>query len=326
MRRLKKSALPLLATLALLIAGGMAYLKFFLPDVGPAPQMKVDLTPERVDRGSYLAHHVSLCMDCHSKRDWSRFSGPIAEGTLGMGGETFDQSMGFPGVYTSANITPAGIGRYTDGELFRVITTGVTREGKALFPVMPYHYYGRMDEEDIKSIIAYLRTLKPIENTVKQSASDFPMNFILNTFPRKASPEKIPPASDQLAYGRYMTNASGCMECHTKDNKGQLIAGTEFGGGRAFPLPGGATVRSSNISPDKATGIGNWTAEKFVAFFHSRSDSTVLNTTLKPGAFNSIMPWTMYGKMKEDDLRAIYTYLQTVKPIVNSVDKFVAAR
>lgn len=326
MRRLKKISLTLLATLALLIAGGMAYLKFFLPDVGPAPQMKVDLTPERVDRGRYLAHHVSMCMDCHSKRDWSRFSGPIAEGTLGMGGETFDQSMGFPGVYYSANITPAGVGRYTDGELFRVITTGVTKEGKALFPVMPYHYYGRMDEEDIKSIIAYLRTLKPIENTVKQSASDFPMNFILNTFPRKASPEKIPPASDQLAYGRYMTNASGCMECHTKDNKGQLIAGTEFGGGRAFPLPGGATVRSSNISPDKATGIGNWTAEKFVAFFHSRSDSTVLNTTLKPGAFNSIMPWTMYGKMKEDDLRAIYTYLQTVKPIVNSVDKFVAAR
>ena len=54
-----------------------------------------------------------------------------------MGGDVFDQKFGFPGKYYAKNITPEGISRYTDGELFRVITTGVTKEGKALFPVMP---------------------------------------------------------------------------------------------------------------------------------------------------------------------------------------------
>src|SRR5690606_41947964 len=85
---------------------------------------------------------------CHSPRDWSRFSGPITPGTLGMGGDRFDQTVGMPGVFYARNITPAGIGRYTDGELFRVITSGVTKEGHAIFPLMPYPYYGKMDPED----------------------------------------------------------------------------------------------------------------------------------------------------------------------------------
>jgi hypothetical protein len=62
-------------------------------------------------------------MDCHSTRDWSKFSGPLVEGTLGQGGERFDQTVGMPGVVYSKNITPARIGDYTDGELFRLITT-----------------------------------------------------------------------------------------------------------------------------------------------------------------------------------------------------------
>lgn len=314
-----------LAAFILLVVSALSYLKFALPNVGEAQDMKIDQTPERVARGEYLANHVSLCVDCHSQRDWSRFSGPIIEGTIGMGGERFDQKLGFPGVYFSANITPSGISRYTDGELFRAITTGVTKEGRALFPVMPYHYYGRMDEEDIKSIIAYIRTLKPIDNKVESSHSDFPMNFIVNTIPKKAEFTKLPPESDVINYGKYMTNASGCMECHTKDDKGQLIAGMEYGGGRAFMLPDGSTVRSANISPDVTTGIGGWSADMFVNFFHSRSDSLAVNAKVKTGEFNSIMPWSMYGKMKESDIRAIYAYLKTVTPINNAVEKFSGA-
>ena len=68
----------------------------------------------------------------------------------------------------------------------------VNKDGKAIFPVMPYKYYGQMDVEDIKSIIAYIRTLKPIENVVPKSSSDFPMNFLINTIPEKAHSSKRP--------------------------------------------------------------------------------------------------------------------------------------
>ncbi len=316
----------LLITVVVGIIGLLSYVKLALPNVGDAPVMTVESTPEKVARGKYLANHVSLCIDCHSTRDWSKFSGPPIEGTFGKGGELFDQKFDFPGSYTSKNITPVGIANWTDGELFRTITTGVNKDGKALFPVMPFHYYGQMDEEDIKCIIAYIRTLKPIEFKPAESVSDFPMNFIINTIPHKPNFQKRPPESDILATGKYIANASGCIECHTKvDDKAQHIPGTEFGGGREFPFPDGSKVRSGNISPDMETGIGSWSKDQFINLFHSRSDSAVAHTNLKPGDFNTIMPWVMYGKMTDADLEALYTFLRTLKPIKNSVEKYTAA-
>ena len=325
MKKLMKIILWFVVIIVLIVVSTLSYIKFYLPNVGAAPDLKVEMTPERITRGQYLANHVAVCIDCHSKRDWSRFSGPPEEGTFGMGGEVFDKSLGFPGTYYAKNITPDGIGHYTDGELFRVITTGESKEGKALFPVMPYLYYGLMDTEDIKSIIAYIRTLEPIKNEVPESSSDFPMNFIINTIPHKANFTSLPAETDAVSYGKYITNASGCMECHTRVDKGKLITGTEFGGGREFPFPNGSIVRSTNISPDKETGLGSWNDELFINTFQSRSDSATLNTKLEPEDFNSIMPWTMYGKMTENDLRAIFAYLKTVKPINNTVENFTPA-
>lgn len=322
MKKVKKILIWLVIIIVVFIAGALLYIKIGLPNVGSAPDIKVEPTAERVARGEYLANHVSVCIDCHSRRDWSRFSGPPDEETFGMGGDLFDQKFGFPGKYYAKNITPTGISRYTDGELFRVITTGVDKEGKAMFPVMPFRYYGQMDEEDIKSIIAYIRTLKPIKNDVPKSSSDFPMNFLINTIPKKAHLSKRPEKTDVVNYGKYIVTASGCIECHTKVNKGNLIAGTEFGGGREFPFPGGSIVRSSNISPDQETGIGPWNKEAFLYYFQSHSDSLTLNTMIKPGDFNSIMPWTMYGKMTDEDLTSVYEYLRTVKPIHNKVVKY----
>jgi len=324
--KIKKLLKWLLIVIVLAIVTLVSFVKFALPNVGAAPDMKVEATPERIARGEYLANHVTVCIDCHSSRDWSKFSGPPIEGTYGKGGELFDQKFGFPGSYTSKNITPANISNWTDGELFRVITTGVDKDGKALFPVMSFHYYGQMDEEDIKCIIAYIRTLKPIENKTADSKSDFPMSLIINTIPHKANPQKRPPATDILETGKYLTNATACKECHTKFDKGKLVDGTEFGGGREFPFPDGSVIRSGNISPDMETGIGSWSKEKFVSLFHSRSDSATLHTTLKPGEFNSIMPWTMYGKMTDADLEAIYTYLRTLPAIKNDVVKYTAAK
>lgn len=310
------------------IGGLLTYVKAALPNVGNAEDIKIEYTAQRIERGKYLANHVCVCMDCHSKRDWSKFSGPLTDGTLGQGGERFDQSVGLPGVFLSRNITPEGITRYTDGELLRVITTGVNKEGRAMFPLMPYSHYGKMDREDIYSIIAYMRSIAPIKNEVASSVPDFPMNFIINTIPQKATPQTKPDTSDILAYGSYMVNASGCNECHTQVDKGMIIPELMYSGGREFLFPDGSVVRSSNISPDEETGIGKWTKEAFIARFKMYADSSYVVPSVKPGEFNTYMPWTMYAGMSKQDLGAIYAYLRTVKPLKNKVEKFteVAAK
>lgn len=302
-------------------AGGLlAYVKFALPDVGPPPDITVEITPERLERGEYLAHHVALCIDCHSVRDWNKFGAPPIEGTFGGGGESFKREWGFPGEYHAPNITPNGIGDWTDGELYRAIVSGVNKDGKALFPIMPYPLYGKLDKEDIYSIIAYIRTLKPIGRDNPESVSDFPMNFIINTIPSRPQHTEMPDKDDVLAYGEYLGN--GCIECHTLAEKGMIIPELAYSGGREFALPTGGIVRSSNITPDPETGIGNWTKEQFVNKFKTFADSSYQHQTVGPNEFNSVMPWTMYAGVKEEDLKAIYAFLMTLKPIKNKVVRF----
>jgi cytochrome c2 len=319
---MKKILLTVLLIIIIIVAGVASYVKFALPSVGAPENLQIAVTPERVSHGEYLANHVTLCMDCHSTRDWSRFSGPMEPGTNGKGGERFDQKMGFPGVFYSKNITPANIKNWTDGEIFRAITTGVDKDGNALFPVMPYHYYGKMDKEDIYDIIAYIRTLAPIENKTPDHSIDFPMNFIINTIPVKASLVQKPPKSDTLKYGAYLVNAAACMECHTQVDKGQVIPSLAFSGGRLFEMPNGK-VYSANITSDKTTGIGSWTADQFVTRFKTYADPANV-TQISKSDVNTIMPWTMFAGMDTSDLRSIYAYLQTVKPIKNEVVHFVA--
>ncbi|MEO6894094.1 MAG: cytochrome C, partial [Ginsengibacter sp.] len=308
---MKKIILTVVLILVVIVAGVASYVKFALPKVGESEDLHIVSTPEKVQHGEYLANHVTLCMDCHSTRDWSKFSGPMIPGTNGKGGEKFDEKLGFPGVFYSKNITPANLKDWTDGEIFRAITTGVDKDGNALFPVMPYHYYGKMDKEDIYDIIAYVRTLAPIENKTPDHEVDFPMNFILNTIPVKASLAQKPPKSDTLQYGAYLINAAACMECHTQVDKGQVIPSLAFSGGRVFEMPHGK-VYSANITPDKETGIGGWTADQFVARFKAYSNPASL-PPLVPGQVNTIMPWAMFAGMDTSDLRSIYAYLQTIK-------------
>lgn len=319
-----KTAFKFLGVLAVVlivaVAGAMTYVKTMLPDVGPAPDLTVEITPERLERGSYLANHVMLCMDCHAVRDFSQFSGPPTPGTLGAGGDIFDQKFGFPGKFVARNITPHGVGDWTDGELFRAITAGVSKDGHAFFPIMPYKNYSKMDPEDIYAVIAYIRTLEPVVNELAVSEPDFPFNFIINTIPKKAEMGKLPVDRNSLEYGKYMANAAGCNECHTKTVKGEVV-GAPYAGGFEFPLGGGTIVRSMNITPHE-TGIGNWTEEAFIARFKMYADSSYTPQQVRPGEFQTAMPWIMYAGMDTADLAAIYRFLRTVPAVENTVERF----
>jgi len=323
MRKFFKILGVLLGIVIIFIAGAAIYIKTALPDVGPAPDMKITSTAEKVERGKYLANHVMICMDCHSTRDWRYYAGPMKPDSLGMGGEVFDQAMGFPGSIHAANITPAGIGNWTDGEVFRAVTTGVRRNGKPIFPVMPYHNYGKVDPDDIQAIISYVRSLPPVEHKVPESTYDFPMNFIINTIPEVPHPTKRPSPSDRIAYGKYMVTSAACGECHTPFDKGKFDTTKFLAGGRTFSLPGG-DVTSANLSPDKATGIGNWSREDFVNRFTAYRDSAYAHRQIDfMNDAATVMPWSVYAGMTDDDLSAIYEFLMSRPAVSHSVVKFV---
>jgi len=311
-----------IGALVLILALGLfiAYAYLLLPDV-KLQDITAEQTPGRIERGRYLAHHVAVCMDCHSTRDWSRFSGPPMAGTIGKGGEIFDEKMGFPGSYASPNITPYHLSTWSDAEIYRAIVSGVSKDGSPLFPIMPYPLYAKMDTEDILSVVAYLRTLPSIAHEVPRSTPTFPMSLVLHFIPEKAQPQPVPAPTDTLLYGGYLVNAAGCIECHTPVEHGRIIEDLAFSGGRTFQLPEGL-LTSTNITPDPQTGIGSWSEEQFVTRFKVFLPSQYSLPTVPPGQMQTNMPWTMYAGMDTTDLQAMYHFLKSVKPVQNMVTRF----
>lgn len=322
MKKLLKILVALAALVILLAAGGIYYVVNFLPNIPVKDDLRVEATPERIARGEYLANSVSVCMDCHSTRDWSLFSGPLKAGTLGTGGERFDQTMNFPGAFIAPNITPYALKDWSDGELYRAITSGVSKDGHPLFPVMPYPAYGKMATEDVYSIMAYIRSLPAVESRTEPSKADPPVNVIMHLMPQPAAPVALPPKTDTLAYGGYLANAAGCTECHTKMEKGEIV-GEPYAGGFEFAMPGGI-VRSPNITPHPVTGIGAWTQQMFVDRFKAYAPGkfTPPPVDAAKGEMQTVMPWTMYANMTEEDLGAIYEYLKTLPAVESSVERW----
>lgn len=324
MKKVRKFILYFVSTILVLLVCALLFVRFALPNVEKAPYLDIEITESKIERGKYLAYHVMMCADCHSERDYSKFSAPPTPGTEFVGGDIFDQSMGFPGTFVSANITPYGIGDWTDGELFRLITTGVKRDGEPIFPVMPYHNFGQLDREDIEAVIAFLRTLEPVESNHPKSEADFPFNFILRTLPKEAELTTKPAKTDRIAYGNYMFTAAACAECHTQFENGKFTDPLG-GGGREFTFPDGSILRTPNLTPHE-TGLKNLTREEFINLFKKYADSTYVIPDVKPGEFQTLMPWSMYADMKSEDISAIYDYLQTLEPYENVVERFTPAQ
>lgn len=322
MKKTKKVLVILIMFFGILVIFVVAYVQFALPKVNAAENMTIDSNEAMIQRGTYLANHVSACMDCHSTRDWTRFAGPLIPGTEGMGGDLFDHTMGLPGKFYSKNITPFNLSHWTDGEIYRLITTGVTKDNEVIFPIMPYKSYSKMAPDDVKAIIAYLRTLPAIDNVPSPSEADFPVNLIMRTIPKNSKPMEISESAGILDRGRYLLTIAGCADCHTPQEKGEAITDLYLAGGFEFGLPTGGTVRSANITPDTETGIGSWSSQDFVNKFKMYNDSSYTNMTVEKNSFNTLMPWMMYKDMKTEDLEAIYAYLQSIEPVANTVSKF----
>jgi mono/diheme cytochrome c family protein len=320
-RLLVKAFAALLAVAALGIAGLLAYYLVFLPQNVPAPNITVERTPQRVARGEYLATAVFGCMYCHSERDWSKFAGPVKPGTLGQGGQVFDQRQGLSGKIVSPNLTPYHLGSWTDGEIYRAITSGLTRDGHAMFPLMPWDAYIWLRTEDVYAIIAYLRSLAPIEAEWEPRKPSLLMRIIANSRVRSAEPWQVD-ESDPVSRGEYIAVVGGCRFCHTTRAPRSLKSLSQenymgfWGGGAVIPGHGTPPLPASNISPDKATGIGNWTVEQFIARFKAYDGAQI---PVGPNDPNTEHAWTEYARMTDRDLADVYAYLMAQRPRHNAV-------
>lgn len=285
---------------------------------------KEDSLKKVLERGEYLATTVAACTDCHSQRDFNKYSGPVIPGTEGGGGMLFGPKVGLPGNLYGKNITPdneTGIGTWTDDEILRAMTQGISKNGDTLFPLMPYPNFNQMAKEDLMSIIAYIKTLKPIKNKVPPRELMMPIAMAYPGPVLQSSIEenKKPSESDRVAYGKYLTTMADCGTCHSPLTPAGPDMSRMFAGGYLFDL-GTNKVNSANITPDSATGIGTWTEERFLNKFLPYRDEQAYSHN--PGNQNTIMPLSQLANMKDDDLKAIYAYLRTVKPISNQVEKF----
>ncbi len=267
---------------------------FLGPKTRTVTNRTIESTPARLERGKYLTENVMGCFYCHSERDWQAAGAPVMEAKKG-GGAPFS---GGPGDIHAPNISPdkeTGVGTWSDDELARGIREGVSRDGHALFPIMPYMNYRQMSDEDLAAIIVYLRSIPPVRNPVPKSKLNFPLNLLVNLMPQPvAAPVAAPDGSTPVNRGAYLATLSSCNDCHTPQERGQPIPGMALAGGFKLTEPSGETV-STNITPDPS-GISYYDEALFLEVMRTGQ--------VKARKLNPTMPWSLYGKMSDDDLKA----------------------
>jgi len=280
-----------------------------------------DNVSTKIKRGDYLVNAVANCMHCHADRDFTKFSGPTVPGTEGKGGQR-------KGVFVS-NITPTVLGNWTDQEIERAITNGITNVGDTLFFTMPYMSYKYLTKYDAESIVTYLRTLKDLPDSVPKRNLDHLQPGRLTSLYHEFYSNDIYQTLDQsqpdeeLLKGKYLVTIAGCVACHTNLDVKLLAFKRDsiLAGGQLSNKPGNNfKVTSANITPDTTTGIGAWTEDMFLAKFKSYRGKEAYD--YDPGKYNSEMPWTIFANMTDDDIKSIYKYLRTIKPIKNKVTKW----
>lgn len=306
-----------LAVLALLVvaAAALPAVVGIRPLIGPRARALTDRTfertPERLERGRYLANAVAPCIGCHSEVDWTG-GFIIKPGTEGSGRSWAEE--GIPWL-VAPNLTPdpeTGAGTWTDDMIARAVREGIGHDGRALFPLMPYHQFKTMADEDLASVVVYLRSLPAVRKQLPPSAIPFPVNRFINAVPEPVTePVPAPDRSNQVAYGDYLVRIGGCRDCHTPaDEQGQVVPGMEFAGG--FPLvnPIG-TIASANIT-QAPSGIPYYTEELFLEMMRTGM--------VRSRKLHDYMPWKLYGKQTDDDLKAMFAYLKTIPPVPHRVD------
>jgi hypothetical protein len=309
-----------LLSIPILLICAFLYLLIRRPSSAPPSKVKVAMTPEQIERGQYLFTTLLDCDGCHSERDFTRLGGPVIAGTRGKG--VMLPLEGMPGQVNAPNITPdseTGIGSWTDGEKIRAIREGISKDGHMLFPLMPYAGYRFLSDSDAQALVAYMNKLPAIRNYVPRSNISFFVGMMVKGVPAPVT-RRIPdvdPDGGEI-YGEYLVSIAGCEDCHTPRKFGQADSSLRYAGGRLFAMPAGR-VFSSNITPDKDTGIGKWDFIRFRDRMHAmREYKDTEYPKVGPERF-TWMPWIAYSNLTDHDLEAILLYIKSRRAISNFV-------
>ena len=292
------------ALLAAAITLTIGWRPFFGPRKRQATNRTFERTPERLARGQYLAQGLLGCSTCHTPRDFTRHGAP-AQANMELAGQELHMP-GLPGIVTAPNLTPdpeTGSANWTDDQIGRAIREGIKHDDTTLFPMMPYMNYRKLSDEDLASVVVYLRSLPPVRNALPPTQIKFPVNRLVNGVPEPLT-EAVqgPDPSNVLARGKYLTTL-GCG-CHNDSEK------LPYAGGEVLTGPWGE-VTSANLTPDPS-GISYYSEETFI-------------TALRTGyvgarELKSIMPYGEFKNLSDDDLKAIFAYLKTLTPVHHRVD------
>jgi mono/diheme cytochrome c family protein len=314
-RRIKIASTLFIIVLGLLSVAN-TYTFGWRPIVGakarPLTNRTFEPTEERRERGRYLVEGVAHCFACHAPRDEaSPYGAPLA-GAEGAGRVLPSEKYGR---VVAPNITPdveTGAGAWSDDALARAIREGVGHDGRALFPLMPYRNLRQLSDEDVASIVVFLRSLPPKRNALPPTEINFPVNLLIKSAPEPVNaPVAAPDMNDVVARGTYLVRLANCVLCHSQlDKNGLPVKGLEFAGGQRFKTASGRVILSPNITPD-ASGISYYDEQLFVRALRT---GQVGARRLDPE-----MPWGYFRHMSDEDLRAIFAYLRTVKPVRHRV-------
>jgi len=243
-------------------------------------------------------------------------------GPVGAGGRALPTPFG---TFYGTNITPdpdTGIGDWSDAEIAAAIRDGYVRDKGVEAPVMPYALYTGMAERDLEDLIAYLRSLPPVSRENKEPDVRLPFQRLAFWGWRLLFYREVERIGEAPAHGvergRYLTDhVSICGDCHTPRNflgalnQRMSMAGTEHGPD-GHPVP--------NITPDKATGIGKWDVSDVTQLLQSGMKPDFDNVQgLMADVIDGHGGGPGYSKAPLDDLKAIATYLKSIKPIENLI-------
>jgi mono/diheme cytochrome c family protein len=294
------------------ITGTIGWRPFVGPRARPLTEKKFEATAQRLERGRYIATSLSGCLYCHSPHDWAAEGTPIIAGKEGSG--EVEPYADLPGRIVAPNITPdkeTGAGAWSDDQFARAIREGIGHDGRALFPLMPYARFRSMSDEDLASVIVYLRSLPAVRNVLPATEIIFPVKYLIRSAPEPLDgPVAGALSSDPVKRGEQLVNLAGCLDCHTPADKGQPVAGMVGAGGFGFPGPWGF-VASANITQD-ASGIPYYDEALFVDVMRTGS--------VKARKLSSVMPVMIYKNLTDEDLKAMYAYVRTMKPVKHTVD------
>lgn len=304
--------LGVIGLLVIAITATIGWRPFIGPKMRELTDRRFEASSARLERGRYLVEGPLHCFECHSQPDYQTPGAPPLPGSEG-GGRNWSE-RGFPWLF-SPNITPdkeTGAGKWTDDMLARAIREGIGHDGRPLFPLMPYRSFSRLSDEDLASVVVYLRSIEPIAEKVPQTKTPFPLSLMLNILPEPLDKEvPNPNMSTPISRGQYLAQISDCEGCHTpRGRMSPTIPGMEFAGGNVMG-EGQNSVAVTNITPD-ASGISYYDEALFLKVMR----------TGHVGArqLNPIMPWVYLRNMSDEDLKDLFAYLQTLPHVHHTID------